>query len=210
MPLSDIITTPFLISLGITLLLVGIIVIFIMQRFQEQNHKISSMFGLVSSMAEEMNYMRGKLQSVTFTSMPSSQGGGVGTGGGVVLTSASDKLIDVSDGEEDSGEDSDEDSCEDSDSDSDSEKTSEDRSEYLTRGKSRVKLGGEMSEGCDMCEEINRLASRHIAKLLTKLGSTCPPVIEQEIKRQFRFFSNDIISVIGGDSNEQDDDRFNR
>jgi len=124
MPLSDIITAPFLISLGITLLLVGIIVIFIMQRFQEQNHKISSMFGLVSSMAEEMNYMRGKLQSVTFTSMHPSQRDGIGTGGGVVLTSASDKLIDVSDGEEDSGEDrgddSDEDSCEDSCEDSDS------------------------------------------------------------------------------------------
>ena len=122
MPLSDIITTPFLISLGITLLLVGIMVIFIMQRFQEQNHKISSMFGLVSSMAEEMNFMRGKLQSVTFTTIPSSQRGGVGTGGGgVVLTSSSEKLIDVSDGEEDSdeedsGEDSDEDSGEDSDS----------------------------------------------------------------------------------------------
>jgi hypothetical protein len=121
MPLSDIITAPFLISLGITLLLVGIMVVFIMQRFQEQNHKISSMFGLVSSMAEEMNYMRGKLQSVTFTSMHPSQRDGIGTGGGVVLTSASDKLIDVSDGEEDSGEDSGDDSEGDSDSDSDSD-----------------------------------------------------------------------------------------
>jgi hypothetical protein len=125
MPLSDIITTPFLISLGITLLLVGIIVIFIMQRFQEQNHKISSMFGLVSSMAEEMNYMRGKLQSVTFTAMPPSQRGGVGTGGGVVLTSASDKLIDVSDGEEDSEEDSDSEGDSDSDSDEDSDSGSD-------------------------------------------------------------------------------------
>ena len=126
MPLSDIITTPFLISLGITLLLVGIMVIFIMQRFQEQNHKISSMFGLVSSMAEEMNYMRGKLQSVTFTAMHPSQGGGVGIGGGVVLTSASDKLIDVSDGEEDSEDDSGEDSEGDSDSDSDEDSDGED------------------------------------------------------------------------------------
>ena len=126
MPLSDIITAPFLISLGITLLLVGIMVVFIMQRFQEQNHKISSMFGLVSSMAEEMNYMRGKLQSVTFTSMHPSQGGGVGTGGGVVLTSASDKLIDVSDGEEDSEDDSGEDSEGDSDSDSDEDSDGED------------------------------------------------------------------------------------
>ena len=127
MPLSDIITAPFLISLGITLLLVGIMVIFIMQRFQEQNHKISSMFGLVSSMAEEMNYMRGKLQSVTFTAMSPSQknmyGGGVD---GVTMTSASDKLIDVSDGEEDSEDDSGEDSEGDSDSDSDEDSDGED------------------------------------------------------------------------------------
>ena len=128
MPLSDIITTPFLISLGITLLLVGIIVIFIMQRFQEQNHKISSMFGLVSSMAEEMNFMRGKLQSVTFTAMHPSQRGGVGNGG-VVLTSSSEKLIDVSDGEEDSEEDSDSEGDSDSDSDEDSDSDGEDDSD---------------------------------------------------------------------------------
>jgi hypothetical protein len=62
-----------------------------------------------------------------------------------------------------------------------------------------------MSERCEMCNEIDRLASRHIAKLLTKLGATCPPVVEQEIKRQFRFFSSDVISVIQGENNECND-----
>ena len=63
----------------------------------------------------------------------------------------------------------------------------------------------ETSKRCEMCAEIDRLASRHIAKLLTKLGSTIPPVVEQEIKRQFRFFSSDVISVIQGEQHQQKD-----
>jgi hypothetical protein len=48
-----------------------------------------------------------------------------------------------------------------------------------------------------MCQEedIDRLASRHIAKLLTRLGDTIAPVQEAEIKRQFRFFADDVKSV---------------
>lgn len=80
----------------------------------------------------------------------------------------------------------------------------------LTDNKSGDTVCVELINRCEMCEEIERLASRHIAKLLTKLGATCPPVVEQEIKRQFRFFSNDVISVIQGDDNEEEDSRFNR
>jgi hypothetical protein len=66
MALSDILTVPFLISLGITLLLVGVVGFFFAQRLQEQNHKISSMFGLVTTMAEEMNFIRGRLQMMSY------------------------------------------------------------------------------------------------------------------------------------------------
>ena len=71
---------------------------------------------------------------------------------------------------------------------------------------------GGMNDRSEMCEQVDRLASRHIAKLLTRLGSTIPPVVEQEIKRQFRFFSSDVISVIQGEQDGQDDldSRFNR
>lgn len=63
---------------------------------------------------------------------------------------------------------------------------------------------------CEMCNEIDRITSRHIAKLLCRLGSLIPPVAEQEIKRQFRFFSDDIKRVIQGDENGKDDNSFNR
>ena len=41
----------------------------------------------------------------------------------------------------------------------------------------------------------DRLTSRHIAKLLTRLGSTIAPVTASEIKRQMRYLTEDIISV---------------
>lgn len=56
---------------------------------------------------------------------------------------------------------------------------------------------------CDMCNEIDRLTSRHIAKLLSRLGNTIPPVVEQEIKRQFRFLSDDVKRVTG-EKNDRD------
>ena len=54
-----------------------------------------------------------------------------------------------------------------------------------------------VGNGCDMSNEIDRLTSRHIAKLLSRLGPLIPPVAEQEIKRQFRFLADDIKSVTG-------------
>lgn len=56
-----------------------------------------------------------------------------------------------------------------------------------------------------MCiqDRVDGLASRHIAKLLTRLGSTIAPVQEVEIKRQFRFFAEDVMSAI--DNEEKSD-----
>ena len=72
-------------------------------------------------------------------------------------------------------------------------------------------IEAQLSNTCNMCNQIDQLTSRHIAKLLVRLGDTIPPVVEQEIKRQFRFLSNDIKNVISGDNNnEQDEQRFNR
>lgn len=39
---------------------------------------------------------------------------------------------------------------------------------------------------------IDKITSRHIAKLLTRLGDTIAPVQESEIKRQMRFLADDI------------------
>jgi hypothetical protein len=128
MALSDILTVPFLLSLGITLLLVGIVGFFFAQRLQEQNHKITSMFGLVTTMAEEMNFIRGRLQIMSYQG-PIPQGEG-----SYKLDSTQNfgnleeegNLIHVSDGEseEDLEDDEDED-----DNDDDEEEEDDDEDE---------------------------------------------------------------------------------
>lgn len=46
-----------------------------------------------------------------------------------------------------------------------------------------------------MTDEIDKLASRHIAKLLRRLDGTLAPIQISEIKRQIRFFADDVKSV---------------
>jgi hypothetical protein len=63
MSLSDFLSSPNLFFLGIVLAIIGGISMFFMQRLSEQNHKIVSMMGLVSTMAEELNYFKNTLYS---------------------------------------------------------------------------------------------------------------------------------------------------
>ena len=114
MALSDIFTVQFLISLGITLLLVGLLGMFFVQRLQEQNHKMASMLGLVSTMAEELNFIRGRLQMMSYVP----QTGGVPFS--KQQTPVVDNLIPVSDGDDEGDSDEDEDK-EDDDEDEDDE-----------------------------------------------------------------------------------------
>ena len=113
MALSDILTVPFLISLGITLLLIGLVGFFFVQRLQEQNHKISSMFGLVTTMAEEMNFIRGRLQMMSYQG-PINQ---VSTQNFEKQELVEENLIPVSDDDDDDDDDDEDDDDEDEDDD---------------------------------------------------------------------------------------------
>ena len=134
MALSDLLSTPFLISLGITLLLVGFLGMFFGHRMIEQNHKISSMLTLVTTMAEEMNFMRNHLQMISnnpqhLDKMSQMQMGGQQMGGQMQLRGETielaDALIHVSDNDTDSetNSESDSESVSESDSESESNKT---------------------------------------------------------------------------------------
>lgn len=61
MAISDIFSSTFLISLAVTLFIASMLYIYISNKFAEQNHKINSMFSLISTMAEEQQYFRAKL-----------------------------------------------------------------------------------------------------------------------------------------------------
>lgn len=58
MNLSEIFNSSFLVYLGILLLVVSFMVYYYESKMREQNHKITSMLSLVSSMAEELNVVR--------------------------------------------------------------------------------------------------------------------------------------------------------
>jgi hypothetical protein len=105
MGLADILSTPFLISLGITFLLVGILGIFLSQKIMDQNHKISSMLGLVTTMAEELNFIRSRFQ-MNNNLVQSSVSGGQHV---VNQVPKEDPLIEVSDDEEEDDDDEDDD-----------------------------------------------------------------------------------------------------
>ena len=53
--LTDLINPTFLMFLGIMVLVVALLVVYFESKFRDQNHKISSMLSLVSSLAEELN-----------------------------------------------------------------------------------------------------------------------------------------------------------
>jgi hypothetical protein len=144
MGLSDFLSTPFLISLGITFLLVGILGVFLSQKIAEQNHKISSMLGLVTTMAEELNFLRSRGQ-MSYNYAPVSND---------VVKNVSlpeEPLIDVSEDDEDDDEEDDEDDDDENESD---EKNDDD---LISIGESTVKvikMGETMNISEDLLEEI--------------------------------------------------------
>jgi len=123
MQLSEIFSTPFLLSITIIIILIGCIFAYISYKMTEQDHKINSMMGLVTTMAEESQYFRNKINTIQSKLSPDSVD--ESTLGGTKHI----ELIAVSDDEDDSDSDSDSDSDNDSEDDSDSQDDSDSDSE---------------------------------------------------------------------------------
>ena len=109
MSLSDIFTPSVVISLAISLLLIGLFGLYVNNKLNEQNHKLNTMFDLVSTLANELQMVRSQ---VPLGMGSASMGGG---GGGVRVyekpevanTNHLVNMIDVSDDSESSGDESD-------------------------------------------------------------------------------------------------------
>ena len=129
MVLSEILSTSFLFSIAIIIILVGGLFAYFNHRFCAQNHKISSMLALVSTMAEEMQYFRSKISNKSSEHCKMSDADIIHfapqfLGGNI---DSDINLIEVSDGEDDIDseiEDDDDDSDSNDDSDSDEKSTS--------------------------------------------------------------------------------------
>lgn len=129
MSLSDIFSIPFLICLSLCILLIGCSSIFFYQKISQQDHKISSMIGLISTMAEENQAFRLSLSNARHIEMANpSHGGGQRMTGNLMGSEMLD-LIPVSDDESSCESDSDEES--DSCSSSDSESSSDEKNNEL-------------------------------------------------------------------------------
>jgi hypothetical protein len=107
MVMTDIFSSSFLFSIGIIIILIGGIFAYVSYRMGEQDHKLNSMIGLISTMAEESRFFRSKIatlqQKLNSSDLPivdklqySSQ-----------MMGGQEELIDVSDGNETDGNETD-------------------------------------------------------------------------------------------------------
>ena len=125
MPFFDIFSTSFLFSIAIIIILIGAIFAYVSYRIGEQDHKLNSMIGLISAMAEDSRYLTNKIhlmqQQLSGQELPvvdkieyASQ----------LMGGAQNELINVSDDEDDS--DCEEDEYEDDEDDENEDNESED------------------------------------------------------------------------------------
>lgn len=120
MAITDIFSSSFLFSIAIIIILIGGIFAYVSYRMGEQDHKLNSMIGLVSTMAEETQFFRNKLnilqQQLSTQDLPvvdkiqyaSQMMGGI-----------PEELINVSDDEVYDTDDADDDDADDDDADDD-------------------------------------------------------------------------------------------
>ena len=143
--LSDILNPTLLVFLAITMLIIALLIIYFEGKLREQNHKISSMLSLVSSLAEEVNVIKFHLNHMNIMNnvgnnvgnnmnmndlqnqSPFSQNGGMN----ISLSSSNleNNLIPFSDDDDednDDYEDNDDDDDEDDDDDDDDEDDDDD------------------------------------------------------------------------------------
>ena len=123
MPLTDLFNPTFFMFLGILLLVVAALVVYFESKAREQNHKISSMLSLVSTLAEDMNGVKMGLNHLAMTTMGTMNNVDHLNTAFISSDNEENKLITVSDDENDS----------ESDEESDEEKEKEERGRRSTR-----------------------------------------------------------------------------
>jgi len=101
MTLTDLFNPTFFMFLGILLLVVALLVVYFENKMRDQNHKIASMLSLVSTLAEDMNGVKFGLNHLARNTM-----GGADPLNTAFISSDENKLITVSDDENDSDEES--------------------------------------------------------------------------------------------------------
>ena len=130
---SSIFNSTFFVFLGIIVLIAGLLIIYFENKSREQNHKISSMLSLVSSLAEELNIVKFHLNRMNMV------GAGMSNLSVPVTTNIpinssetnnlGERLIEVSDNEEDDDEADEDEDDDEADEDEDDDEEDEDDDE---------------------------------------------------------------------------------
>ena len=127
--ISEIFSTSFLFSIAVIIIAAGGLFAYFNYRLSEHNHKMQAMMGLVSTMADEMQYFRSKIHNSPVLNDNNTDNTNINTHvvpnflGGAINE---DDLIEVSDSDADEEESSDIDSDSDSDASSDADSNLED------------------------------------------------------------------------------------
>ena len=161
MALTDIFSTSFFLTIGIVLILIGVAGMYFSQLILQQNQKISGMVDLISTMAQEMDFIRSRIQFGGVVSHNNTHIVSMNPG----LEKREEGLIEVSDDEDDEDEDEDENESLEEDYHNKSiiisslnlENTNEDNSENIKV----INLGGscEEEEGEDIEDDASSSSS---------------------------------------------------
>lgn len=192
MAITDIFSTSLLISLAICLLLVGSVFMYFNQKIAEQNHKITSMFDLVSTMAEETNSVKYHIQMVASRvgipiamqqPYPQQQSGismtemngGLGQSNKpfnnlIAVSEGEDEEDDDEDEEDDDEEDDDDDEDEDDD-DEDEDDEDDDEDDHSDDDNQDIKINEEDGDDLDI-ENLENLNFESVADLPSEVSES--------------------------------------
>ena len=141
MAITDLFSSSFLFSVAIIIILIGVIFAYLSNRMAEQDHKINSMIGLVTTMANETQFFRSKIHAIqqqldltTTDQLHSIQLSTNNLGEGEInknLISVSDNEYDEDEDDDEEEDDDDDDDDEDEDEDDDDDEDDEDNDENL-------------------------------------------------------------------------------
>jgi len=190
MSLSDIFTPSVVISLAISVLLIGLFGLYVNNKLNEQNHKLNTMFDLVSTLANELQMVRSQ-QPLGMGSVSMGGGGGVRVyeKPEVANTNHLVNMIDVSD-DSDSGDDDSDDTDEgaESGSDDDGDEDGEGEESDGDNGDDEVSDGDSDSDSDDDIEHDMRSDKAIVVSeslddaLFEELANLDEIVLEEETK----------------------------
>ena len=161
--LADLFNPTFFLFLGILVLVVALIIVYFESKIRVQNHKITSMLSLVSTLAEDMNGVKINLNNLIITKTGGSSSQKIQQPLENYTITESIKLIEVSDNEDDDEEDNEDDDEEDDEDEDEDEDDDESILELSDNEETIIRLSDNENQDVyeDEEESILELSDNH-------------------------------------------------